>query len=98
MGATLAELAERFHCRVRGNPDLTIHGVASIETAGVDKIAFVSNSAALTRHANTRAGALILAESLAEHYDGNALTTENPFMREDVFASFRVFHDQGIFL
>jgi UDP-3-O-[3-hydroxymyristoyl] glucosamine N-acyltransferase len=78
MAVTLAELARRFHGRVRGNPDLVIERVASLEKAGPGDIAFLGDKRYLPRLAGTRAGAVILAEPDAPHYAGASLIVENP--------------------
>ncbi len=43
MTVTLAELARRFQGKVRGNEDVIIEGVASLQTAGPRDIAYVSD-------------------------------------------------------
>lgn len=80
MAVTLAELARRFQGRVRGNPDLVIKRAASLDSAGPDDIAYLSDRKYLTQLASTAAGAVILAEPDAAHRTGPALIVANPHL------------------
>ena len=80
MAVTLAELARRFHGRVRGNPDLVVKRVASLDAAGPDDISYLSDGRYLVRLSATRAGAVILTEADAPHCTGSALIVENPHL------------------
>jgi UDP-3-O-[3-hydroxymyristoyl] glucosamine N-acyltransferase len=59
---TLQDLAERIGCRLEGDPDLPITGVAGIEQAGPGEVTFVANPKYLSALASTRASAVILDE------------------------------------
>lgn len=80
MAVTLAELARRFHGRVRGNPDQPIERVSALERAGPRDIAFVAGKKYLPQLALTRAGAVILTAADAERYAGNALLVDEPHL------------------
>lgn len=80
MAVTLAELAERFHCELRGDTGVEIDGAASLASAGPRCIAFVSNPAYLSQLTHTEAGAVVLCAADAEGYAGNALITNNPHL------------------
>jgi len=80
MTVTLAELARRFQGKVRGNADVIIEGVASLQTAGPRDIAYVSDRKYLPQLAGTKAGAVILAETDMAHYSGSALIVANPHL------------------
>src|SRR3990170_3343023 len=80
MTVTLAELARRFQGKVRGNADVIIEGVASLQTAGPRDIAYVSDRKYLPQLAGTKAGAVILAETDVAHYSGSALIVANPHL------------------
>ena len=80
MTVTLAELARRFQGKVRGDADVTIEGVASLQTAGPRDIAYVSDRKYLPQLAGTKAGAVILAETDTAHYSGSALIVANPHL------------------
>lgn len=78
MSATLAELAQHCHAEWRGNPDLQIDRVATLETAGPRDIAFVAGEKYRALLAKTGAGAVILRSKDAGHFKGNALLSDNP--------------------
>ncbi|MHB1140977.1 MAG: UDP-3-O-(3-hydroxymyristoyl)glucosamine N-acyltransferase [Sulfuricaulis sp.] len=80
MAVTLAELARRFQGRVRGNPDLAIKRAASLDSAGPDDIAYLSDRKYLAQLTSTAAGAVILAEPDAVHRTGPVLIVENPHL------------------
>lgn len=80
MTFTLAELARRFQGKVRGDADVIIEGVASLQTAGPCDIAYVSDRKYLPLLTGTKAGAVILAETDAAHYAGSALIVANPHL------------------
>ena len=80
MTVTLAELARRFQGKVRGNADIVIEGVASLQTAGPRDIAYVSDRKYLPQLENTRAGAVILTETDVAHYSGASLIVANPHL------------------
>ena len=73
MAVTLAELAQRFHARLRGDGATPIHNVATLEAAGPGDIAFVSSPAYRKFLSVTHAGALVLNENDAADYHGNVL-------------------------
>ena len=54
MTVTLAELARRFQGKVRGNADVIIEDVASLQTAGPRDIAYVSDRKYLPQLAGTK--------------------------------------------
>jgi len=78
MRVTLAELARQFGGRVQGDPKHSVQGVASIEAAGPDEIAFLADRK-LRRHLNdSAAGILIVSEDDAGEWAGNALIVADP--------------------
>jgi len=78
MGATLAELARRCHGELRGDPDLLVERVATLEAAGPRDIAFIAGKKYQAQLASTRAGAVVLDPTDAGQFSGNALLSENP--------------------
>ncbi len=78
MGTTLAELARRCHGQARGQGDLSIEGVAPLDSAGPQEIAYVADRKYLKSLSRTKAGAVILSPTDAENYPGNALIVDNP--------------------
>lgn len=80
MAVTLAQLAQRFQGKVRGNPDVAIEGVATLESAGPRDIAYVSDRKYRVLLAKTNAGAVILTETDASQFAGSALIVDNPHL------------------
>lgn len=80
MAVTLAELAKRFQCELRGDAGVEIDGVASLTAAGPRSITFVANPTYLSQLAHSKAGAVLLCAADAEGYAGNALITNNPHL------------------
>lgn len=80
MAVTLAELAQRFQGKARGNPDLTLERVAPLESAGPHDIAYVSDRRYLSLLTSTSAGAVILTETDASRFSGNVLIADNPHL------------------
>jgi UDP-3-O-[3-hydroxymyristoyl] glucosamine N-acyltransferase len=78
MGATLAELANRCHGELRGDPDYQVERIAILETAGPHDIAFVASEKYHPLLAVTHAGVVVLGHADAGLYSGNALLSENP--------------------
>ncbi|MBI3545246.1 MAG: UDP-3-O-(3-hydroxymyristoyl)glucosamine N-acyltransferase [Gammaproteobacteria bacterium] len=78
MAVTLAELARRFQGKVRGNPEIKIVGVAPLETAGANDIAYIADRKYLPGLQRSAAGAVILTQEDAQNFTGNALIVDNP--------------------
>ncbi len=78
MGITLAELARLVQGRVRGESGFMVERANSLERAGPRDIAFVAGAYYLNRLAESRAGAVILAEADAMRFSRNAVVVENP--------------------
>lgn len=75
----LALIAQSLDCRLEGDPDTEITGVAGIEEADAHQITFVSNRK-YARHARTTdAGAVIVADDFPE-LDTPTLRTSNPYL------------------
>ena len=77
---TLARLAEELGARLVGDPDLLISGLATLQEADPQHLAFLSNSQYRKFLANTRAGAVLLTESDADGFAGNALIVADPYL------------------
>jgi UDP-3-O-[3-hydroxymyristoyl] glucosamine N-acyltransferase len=60
MTVTLGELAVRFGCELRGDPDVLVDSVAPLSQAGPRAVSFLANSKYVSQLAGTRAGAVIL--------------------------------------
>ena len=59
---SLREIARRFGGEIAGDPDFEVSGVATLESAGPDRIAFLANARYLPQLKATRAGAVIVGE------------------------------------
>ncbi len=80
MAVTLAELARRFQGKVRGNPEIKIERVATLDAAGINDIAYVADRKYLPLLASTKAGAVILTQAETQNFTGNALIVDNPHL------------------
>lgn len=81
MGLTVADLARQLHGSVRGDGAHEITGVAPLDRAGAQQLAFVADPKyrELLRH--TAAGAVLLRAADAEHFRGNAIVVDDPQLR-----------------
>ena len=59
----LSVIAERLGCRVVGDPDLEISGVAGLDDAVEGQLTFLSNPRYRDRLASTKASAVLLKEA-----------------------------------
>lgn len=80
MTITLAELAQRFNAKFRGDAQHRVSGVASLESAGPEDVAFLASSALRAQLNNTAAGVVVLTESDVGDFAGNALVHNNPHL------------------
>lgn len=78
-GYSLGELAVRFGCTLKGDPDLRVMRVATLESAGADAITFLANPKYRKFLAQSRAGAVIVDPKLADAAPGAALLSTNPY-------------------
>lgn len=79
-GQLLGELARRFDLDLIGNPGHRIFSLNTLATAGPEQLTFLANPAYLGQLAQCRAGAVVLAASQAERFDGNRLISANPYV------------------
>jgi len=79
MPVRLAELAVRFGCSLRGDPDARVERVASLQEAGPGSIAFLANPRYRRYLPDTRATAVVLEPALAGECPVAALATPNPY-------------------
>lgn len=77
---TLGQLAERLGATFRGDPLRPIRGLATLQDAGPEHLAFLSNAQYRKHLANTKAGVVLLAPVDAEGYAGDALLIDNPYL------------------
>ena len=79
MPVRLAELAVRFGCHLRGDPDALVERVASLQDAGPGSIAFLANRLYRRYLPGTRATAVVIEPALADACPVAALATANPY-------------------
>jgi len=79
LGYSLGELAERFGCTVKGDADVRLTHVASLQDADEEAIGFIANPKYLPLLESTRAGAVILSPQHAQHSQIPALIARNPY-------------------
>lgn len=62
----LRDLAGKLGCRVAGEDDIEIAGLAGMEQAGPDQLTFLANPKYAHKVKHTRAGAILVSQPLAE--------------------------------
>ena len=78
MSVSLGELAVRFGCELRGDPDLRIEHVATLAGADARSLAFVVNPRYRAQLAATHAGAVVLSAASAAECPTAMLLCDNP--------------------
>lgn len=77
---TLAEIAATLGAELKGDPDLEITGLATLETAGPNQLSFLSNPAYSRYLAESRAGAVLISPSMAAESATNVLLLDDPYL------------------
>ena len=85
----LGSIAKALGCRIKGDPDLEISGVAGLEDAGPTELTFLSNPRYASLVAKTRAAAL-LAEAPLEVPGLAVLISSDPYL--DFARALELFH------
>jgi UDP-3-O-[3-hydroxymyristoyl] glucosamine N-acyltransferase len=75
----LAELAVRFGCELRGDPEVVVERVGTLQHAGPGQLAFLANPQYRRHLSATRASAVVLHPSAADECPTAALLHENPY-------------------
>lgn len=76
--ATLGELAVRFGCTLKGDPDVRVSRVATLDDADAHAVAFLADPKHRRFLASTAAGAVVLEPKLADLCPVPALLSTNP--------------------
>lgn len=76
----LGEIAQALGAELRGDPDIRVSGLATLQAAGPDQLSFLANPAYAKFLANTRAAAVILTPAAAEDCPTNVLLLDNPYL------------------
>lgn len=77
---TLRQLAARLGAELRGNPELLISGLATLQDAQPEQLSFLANAQYKKYLADTKAGAVILHPTEVEGFSGNCLVIANPYL------------------
>ncbi len=75
---TLGEIAVRFGCELRGDPDTIVERVAPIAAAQPRSLTFLANDKLAAALVSTQASAVVLSEKSADTCPVAALVTKNP--------------------
>jgi UDP-3-O-[3-hydroxymyristoyl] glucosamine N-acyltransferase len=78
MSISLGELAVRFGCELRGDPDVCVDRVATLADADAHSLAFLANPRYRQQLATTGAGAVVLDAASAADCSTAALVSANP--------------------
>ena len=79
VGLSLGELAVRFGCTLKGDPDTRVSHVATLENADEQAVTFLANPRYRRYLSQTRAGVVVVEPGLADACPGAALLTVNPY-------------------
>ena len=79
MSVSLGELAVRFGCELRGDPDVRVEHVATLVNADGQALAFLANPRYRAQLAETRAGAVVLRPQEAAACGAALLLCANPY-------------------
>ncbi len=85
----LGDIAEALECRLVGDPEIEITGVAGLEEAGPTELTFLSNPHYASIAAQTRAAALI-ADRPLDDVDAAIVVSANPYL--DFARALELFH------
>jgi UDP-3-O-[3-hydroxymyristoyl] glucosamine N-acyltransferase len=77
---SLEELAEKLNLKFSGDPGRHITGLSTLEAAGPDQLAFLSNRKYLPQLASTHAAAVILHPDLVDQCPVDCLISESPYV------------------
>ena len=78
MSLSLGELAVRFGCELRGDPDVRVDSIAPLSAAHAGAVTFLANPRHSAQLASTQATAVVLDAKLAANCPVAALVATNP--------------------
>ncbi|WP_298450379.1 UDP-3-O-(3-hydroxymyristoyl)glucosamine N-acyltransferase [uncultured Marinobacter sp.] len=76
----LGAIAEAVGAELRGDPDIQVFGIATLQAAGPNQLSFLANPAYAKHLANTQAAAVILSPAAADNCPTNVLVLDNPYL------------------
>lgn len=77
---SLAELARRFALQLRGDGDVMVTGIATLNSAGEHDLSFLANPRYRPQLAECQAAAVIMRAEHATDYAGNCLISAEPYL------------------
>ena len=77
---SLGEIAAFLKAELRGDADVRISGLSSLENAVAGDLAFLANPKYTSQLGGTRAEAVILRGEQADSFSGNCLILKNPYL------------------
>lgn len=80
MTFSLGELAKLTNSEFKGDEEIKLNNIASLDEANDGDISFVSNSKYINALNSSKASVVILSQSLAEDYSGNSLINNDPYL------------------
>ena len=80
MSITLGELAVQFGCTLRGNPDVAVTHVATLESADSSALSFLANPKYKTHLTTTRAAAVVVDAASADDCPVAVLISKQPYV------------------
>jgi len=79
MSVSLGELAVRFGCELRGDPDVRVERVATLVNADSHSLAFLANPRYRTQLSDTRAAAVVMSAVPPQSCKAALLLCDNPY-------------------
>jgi len=76
----LGEIASALGAELRGDPDVRVSGLATLQAAGPGQISFLANPSYARYLADTRASAVIASPANAQDAPTNVLLLDNPYL------------------
>lgn len=77
---TAAELAQRLDAQLLGSPEITLSGIATLENAGPQQLAFLHSARYRTQLKSCQAGAVLVREEFVADVAGTALVVADPYL------------------
>ncbi len=87
MNRKLGDIAEQFQLECRGDADTLVSGIASLQEAGSDQLAFLFNAFYKPLLASTHAAAVVLRPAYAAACNKPMLLADNPRMAQALIAT-----------
>ncbi len=76
---SLDELGRFLQSRIKGDPEVRVHGIAPLDSASPDQVSFLADSRYRDLVSRCRAAALIVSPEF-ENLDFNLIITDNPYL------------------